>query len=104
MILLCNAADGSIYSSSGTLNAYVRGPVTSHEFESVYSNPQSGSDPNRQKLYAYAKLVFPKQQKYSHRLGSFPKPAARRDEADSGGGGGGVRVREPSLFTCTPSV
>ena len=39
-------------------------------------------------------------QKFRHRLGSFPQPAARRDEAWRGeaDGGGGVRVDVPLVL------
>ena len=39
-------------------------------------------------------------QKFRHRLGSFPQPVARRDEAWRGetGGGGGARVDVPLVL------
>ena len=42
-------------------------------------------------------------QKFRHRLGSFPQPAARRDEAWRGeaGGGGGARVDVPLVLMHT---
>ena len=50
-------------------------------------------------------LIFPNSKNIG--IGSFPQPAACRvvtRRTNGGGGGGGVRGREPSVHSSTPSV